>query len=219
VLFIDNDLQDWQSLYKHSTEAMDLFPNQPQIYFLNAVACLQLEKYDETVTVSDEGLIYVLDNKRMEGQFLMIKGEALYKSGKMKEAFELFDKSVELDPDNYIALNNYAYYLSLAGENLTKAEQMSGKVIERFPENATYLDTYAWVLFKKGEYKLAKFYMESAIKNGGENNGTLLEHYGDILFKLEQTEEAIKYWQKAKDLGEVSEILNRKINERNYFDE
>jgi tetratricopeptide (TPR) repeat protein len=219
VLFIDNDLQDWQSLYKHSTEAMDLFPNQPQIYFLNAVACLQLEKYDETVTVSDEGLMYVLDNKRMEGQFLMIKGEALYKSGKMKEAFELFDKSVELDPDNYIALNNYAYYLSLAGENLTKAEQMSGKVIERFPENATYLDTYAWVLFKKGEYKLAKFYMESAIKNGGENNGTLLEHYGDILFKLEQTEEAIKYWQKAKDLGEVSEILNRKINERNYFDE
>jgi tetratricopeptide (TPR) repeat protein len=219
VLFIDNDLQEWQALYEHSTEAMDLFPNQPQVYFLNAVACIQLEKYDETVTVSDEGLMYVLDNKRMEGQFLMLKGEARYKSGNMKEAFQLFDKSVELDPDNHIALNNYAYYLSLAGENLSKAEQMSGKVIERFPDNSTYLDTYAWVLFKKGEYKLAKFYMESAIKNGGEENATLLEHYGDILFKLEQIEEAIKYWEKAKDLGEVSEVLNRKINERSYFDE
>jgi tetratricopeptide (TPR) repeat protein len=219
VLFIDNDLQDWQGLYKHSTGAMDLFPNQPQVYFLNAVACLQLEKYDETLTVSDEGLMYVLDNKRMEGQFLMLKGEALYKSGKMKDAFKMFDKSVELDPDNHIALNNYAYYLSLAGENLSKAEQMSGKVIERFPDNATYLDTYAWVLFKKGEFKLAKFYMESALKYGGEDNGTLLEHYGDILFKLEQTDEAIKYWQKAKDMGEVSEVLNKKINERNYFDE
>lgn len=219
VLFIDNDLQDWQGLYEHSTEAMDLFPNQPQIYFLNAVACIQLEKYDETVTISDEGLMYVLENKRMEGQFLMLKGEALYKTGKMEEAFQLFDKSIELDPDNHIALNNYAYYLSLAGENLSKAEQMSGKVIERFPDNSTYLDTYAWVLFKKGEYKLAKFYMESAIKNGGEENGTLLEHYGDILFKLEQTEEAIQYWQKAKDFGEVSELLDKKIEERNYFDE
>lgn len=219
VLFIDNDLQDWQSLYDHSSQAMDLFPNQPQVYFLHAIACIQLEKFDETLTVSDEGLMYVLDNKQMEGQFLMLKGEAYYKTGKRKEAFELFDQSVELDPDNHIALNNYAYYLSLTGENLDKAERMSGKVIERFPENSTYLDTYAWVLFKKGEYKLARFYMESAIKNGGEENGTLLEHYGDILFKLQQTDEAIKYWQKARDLGEVSELLDKKIQERNYFAE
>lgn len=219
VLFIDNDLQDWQGLYKHSTQAMDLFPNQPQVYFLNAIACIQLEKYDETLSVADEGLMYVVDNVRMEGQFLMLKGEALYKTGKKKQAFELFDKSVELDPENHIALNNYAYYLSLAGENLDKAEQMSGKVIERFPENSTYLDTYAWVLFKKGAYKLAKFYMESAIKNGGEENGTLLEHYGDILFKLGETEQALNYWQKAKNLGEDSKILEKKIRERNYFEE
>jgi len=219
VLFIDNDLQDWQGLYEHSSQAMDLFPNQPQVYFLNAVACIQLEKYDETRSVSDEGLMYVLDNKRMEGQFLMLKGEAFYKTGKKTEAFELFDRSVELDPDNHIALNNYAYYLSLAGENLDKAERMSGKVIERFPDNSTYLDTYAWVLFKKGEYKLAKFYMESAIKNGGEENATLLEHYGDILFKLGETSEAIKTWEKAQNQGEVSELLEKKIRERNYFDE
>lgn len=219
VLFIDNDLQDWQSLYKHSNEALELFPNQPQIYFLNAIACLQLEKYDETLTVSDEGLMYVLDNKRMEGQFLMLKGEVFYKKGNKEQAFKLFDESVDLDPDNHIALNNYAYYLSLAGKNLDKAERMSGRVIERFPDNATYLDTYAWVLFKKGEYKLAKFYMESALKNGGDDNSTLLEHYGDILFKLGETDQAVKYWLKAKEHGDVSEVLEKKINQRNYFDE
>ncbi|SHF79510.1 Tetratricopeptide repeat-containing protein [Mariniphaga anaerophila] len=219
VLFIDNDLQDWQGLYSHSNQAMELFPNQPQVYFLNAVACIQLEKYDETASIVDEGLMYVVDNKRLEGQFLMLKGEALYKTGKMKEAFGLFDKSVDLDPENYIALNNYAYYLSLTGDSLDKAERMSGKVIERFPENSTYLDTYAWVLFKKGEYKLAKFYMESAIKNDKDQTATLLEHYGDILFKLEQTDEAVKYWEKAKNMGDVSELLDKKIRERKYFEE
>jgi tetratricopeptide (TPR) repeat protein len=160
----------------------------------------------------------VVDNKRMEGQFLMLKGEALYKMGNIEAAFKQFDESVILDPDNHIALNNYAYYLSLTGENLDKAERMSGKVIEKFPDNATYLDTYAWVLFKKGEYKLARFYMESALKYSEEENSTLLEHYGDILFKLQQTDEAIKYWQKAKDLGEYSELLEKKINQRSYFD-
>jgi tetratricopeptide (TPR) repeat protein len=219
LLFIDNDLQDWQGLYEHSKEAMNLFPNQPQTYFLHAIACVQLEKFKETVSVSDEGLMYVVDNPQMKGQFIMLKGEALYKMGQMQEAFELFDESVELDPDNHIALNNYAYYLSLAGKNLDKAERMSGKVIEMFPDNPTYLDTHAWVLFKKGEYSLARFYMESAINNGGGENGTLLEHYGDILIKLNETEKAVENWKKARELGDASELIDRKIDEKRYIEE
>lgn len=219
VLFIDNDLQDWQALYDHSSEAIGLFPNQPQVYFLNAVACVQLEKYDETVSVSEEGLDFVIDNPQLEGQFLMLKGEALYKQNKVQEAFKFFDKAVELDHENHIALNNYAYYLSLFGENLDKAERMSGKVIERFPNNPTYLDTHAWVLFRKGDFSLAKFYMESALNNGGDENATLLEHYGDILYKLGKTEEALEYWQKAKENGGAGEVLERKIKEKRYLEE
>jgi tetratricopeptide (TPR) repeat protein len=218
VLFIDNDLQDWPGLYEHSKKAMELFPNQPQVYFLNAIACIQLEKYDETITTAEEGLDYVVENPQLEGQFLMLKGEAIYKQGKPEEAFAFFDKAVELDPDNYIALNNYAYYLSIAGKDLDKAERMSGKVVEKFPDNSTYLDTHAWVLFKKGNYTLAKFYMQSAINNGGENNPTLLEHYGDILFMLEKLEEARQFWEKAKDNGGSSEVLERKIKEKKYFE-
>ena len=219
VLFIDNDLQEWDSLYNHSKNAIELFPNQPQVYFLHAVACVQLEKFDETITVSDEGLEYVVDNQQLQGQFLMLKGEALYKQNKLDEAFELFDKSVQLDPDNYIALNNYAYYLSVCGRDLDKAERMSGKVIEQFPDNPTYLDTHAWVLFKKGNYTLAKFYMQSAINNGGDKNPTLLEHYGDILFMLKKTDEARQYWEKAKDNGGTSAVLDRKIREKKYIEE
>lgn len=219
VLFIDNDLQDWDGLYKHSKNAIELFPNQPQTYFLNAVACIQLEKFEETKTVVEEGLDFVVDNPQLQGQFLMLKGEAIYKLGEQDEAFSLFDESVQLDPENYIALNNYAYYLSVAGKNLDKAERMSGKVVERFPDNPTYLDTHAWVLFKKGEYTLAKFYMESALNSGGQDNPTLLEHYGDILFMLQKLDEAKQFWEKAKNSGSTSEVLERKIKEQKYIEE
>jgi len=219
VLFIDNDLQDWDGLYKHSKQTIGLFPNQPQGYLLNAVATIQLEKFEETITVSEEGMDFIVDNPQLEGQFLMLKGEAVYKLNRKQEAFKLFDKAVELDRENYIALNNYAYYLSLDGGDLDKAERMSGRVVARFPNNATYLDTHAWVLFKKGEYKLAKFYMESAIKNGGDDNATLLEHYGDILFMSEKLNEAKEYWEKAKENGGNSEVLLRKIKEQKYFEE
>ncbi len=219
LLFIDNDLQDWQVLYEHSTNAIELFPNQPNVYLLKSVACIQLEKYDETITVIDEGLDFVVDNPALKGQMLMLKGEALYKQNNIDEAFELFDKSVELSPENYVGLNNYAYYLSLVGRELDKAERMSGKVVERFPDNSTYLDTYAWVLFKKGNYTLAKFYMEAAIKYGGEDNAVMLEHYGDILFMLNKLEEAKQYWKKAKENGGKSEVLLQKIKEQKYIAE
>lgn len=219
VLFIDSDLQAWNDLYDHSLKTMELFPNQPQGYFMNALASIQLEKFDETIKVVDEGLDYVIDNPQLRGNFLMLKGEAVYKAKSKGEAFEIFDQAISAFPDNHIALNNYAYYLSLDGGDLDKAERMSGKVIERFPDNSTYLDTYAWVLFKKGEYSLARFYMESAIKNGGEDNATLLEHYGDILFMLERTAEAIKYWEKARELGGDSQVLLKKIKEGKYFEE
>ena len=219
VMYLDNDLQDWEGLYGHTKEIIELFPNQPQGYFFHAIACVQLEKFDETITVSEEGIDYVVDNPQLTANFLMLKGEAIYKLGKKEDAFAIFDKAVDMDPENYLTLNNYAYYLSLDGSNLDKAERMSGKVVERFPDNSTYLDTHAWVLFKKGEYTLAKFYMESAIKNGGDENDTLLEHYGDILYKAGKVNEAVEQWEKAKDAGSGSDMLDRKIKEKKYIEE
>jgi len=219
LMFIDNDLQDWDGLYKHTKKVVELFPNQPQGYFFNALACVQLESFEEAVKISDEGLDYVVDNPQLEANFLMLKGESVYKSDKKEEAFEIFDKAVEIDPNNHLTLNNYAYYLSIDGSNLDKAERMSGKVVERFPDNSTYLDTHAWVLFRKGEYTLAKFYMETAIKNGGEENAVLLEHYGDILYKAGKVEEAVENWIKAKELDSESETIDKKIKEKKYIEE
>ena len=219
IMYIDNDLQEWEKLYEHTGKIIELFPNQPQGYFFKAIACVQLEKFDETIELSEEGMDYVIDNPQLQANFLMLKGEAIYKNGNRPEAFKVFDKAVKIDPENYLTLNNYAYYLSVEGINLDKAERMSGKVVERFPDNATYLDTHAWVLFKKGEYTLAKFYMDSAIKNSDDESDTLLEHYGDILYKTGNVEEAVEYWKKAKESGSESKVLDRKIEEQKYIEE
>lgn len=219
ILYIDNDLQDWPMLFEHGKAAVELFPNQPQFYFFQAIGALQSEKYSEAISVADEGLNYLVDNQLLKGQFLFLKGEAKYKLNQLNEAFVLFDEAITLDPENFIALNNYAYYLSLAGEDLEKAERMSGRVVERFPDNATYLDTYAWVLFKKKNYALAKFYMESALSHSEEENPTLIEHYGDILMMLGNVEEALRNWEKAVSLGSGSKTIKQKIAEKKYIEE
>jgi tetratricopeptide (TPR) repeat protein len=117
-----------------------------------------------------------------------------------------------------MAMNNYAYYLSVRNENLAKAEELSSKAVRANPDNSTYLDTYAWVLFMRKDYSLAKFYMESAIKNGGDKNGVIVEHYGDILIMLGEKEKAVEQWKKALGTGEGTKLLSEKIKQERYLD-
>lgn len=218
LLITENQIQDFESMAKNSEKALELFPSQPLLYILSAVANLQLKNYEQTIKSLENGQIYVVDNKKMEAQFEMYRAEAYYNLDKSAKAFSAFENVIKNDPENYMAMNNYAYYLSVRGEQLEKAEKMSSMVIQAHPDNPTYLDTHAWVLFKKKEYRLAKFYMETALKNGGDENDVILEHYGDILFMLNDVDGAVTYWKKALDMGNESEILQQKIIERLYIE-
>ena len=64
----------------------------------------------------------------------------------------------------------------------------------------------------------AKEWLEKAMTNGGESMPTLLEHYGDILFKLNDKEQALLYWQKAQEKGSSSELLYKKITNKQLFE-
>ena len=218
MILISNDLLDFKSIYTDSEKALTLFPNQVTLYGLKAVACLQLEKYDEALEILKEGEPYLLDNKIMKIQFALYQAEAYYKLNRVEEAFKAFDEVITLDPENWMAMNNYAYYLSVRNENLAKAEELSSKAVRANPENSTYLDTYAWVLFMRKDYALAKFYMETAMKNGGEKSGVITEHYGDILIMLGEKEKAIEEWKKALELGEGTKFLSEKIKQERYLD-
>jgi tetratricopeptide (TPR) repeat protein len=218
MLLISNDLLDFKGIYTDAETAIGLFPSQPSLYGLKAVACLQLEKYTEALEVLKEGEPYLLDNKLMKIQFELYRAEANYKLDRVEEAFKAFDSVISIDPENWLAMNNYAYYLSLRNEELEKAEQLSSKAVRANPDNPTYLDTYSWVLFMRKDYTLAKFYMETAIKNGGDKNGVIVEHYGDILFMLGQKQEALEQWKKALEKGDGSDFLSEKIKQERYLD-
>jgi tetratricopeptide (TPR) repeat protein len=218
IILISNDLQDFKRVYDDCNEAIELFPNQPILYGLKAVACLQLDKYEESLKTLEEGEPYILGNKPLRVQFELYKAEANYKLDRVQDAFKAFDEVIRQDPENYMAMNNYAYYLSLRNENLDKAEQMSSKAVRANPDNSTYLDTYAWVLFKQKNYSLAKFYIESALKNGGDQNGVIVEHYGDILYMLGDKGKAVDQWKKARELGDASELISEKIKQERYFE-
>ena len=218
LLLINNDLLDWSSMNEDSNKALQYFPEQPLIYILKSVGLLQQKKYIELLAVIDSGLVHVKNDPKILSQLYTYRAEAYYNLKRYNEAFDVFDKVVELDPENYMAMNNYAYYLSLKGERLGIAEKLSAKVIQANPDNATYLDTYAWVFFMKKDYQLAKFYMETALSKKTEDSAVLVEHYGDILFYLNDIDNALVQWRKSLKMGNDSKILKRKISEKKYIE-
>ncbi|HEY5509706.1 MAG TPA: tetratricopeptide repeat protein [Prolixibacteraceae bacterium] len=218
LLYIDNDLLDWKSLSYDSKRAIKYFPEQPVLYILDAVAMIQQGNYIDVFAVLDSAETYSTNKTQLLSQVYTYRAEAYYKLKDYEKAFSWFDKVVEIDPQNYLALNNYAYYLSLKSLKLDVAERLSNLVIKNNPDNATYLDTYAWVLFKKKDYQLAKFYMESALSSSSEENPVLVEHYGDILFFLNQKDKAVQQWEKSLKMGNKSKILPLKIKKVAYIE-
>lgn len=218
-MLLSNELEDWQGLFDDTSTALLHLPEEATLYMWKAMAELQLEKTEDAVTTAKKGLEYVGDNTFVKEQLTVFVADANYQLGKVDEAIAAYEEVIKNNPTNYPAMNNYAYYLSEVNRDLNKAESCANKVVQANPTNSTYLDTYAWVLFKKGDYQLAKFYQETAIEHHESPSGLYLEHYGDILFKLGETEKALEQWKKADELGDTSEWLKKKIEQKTYLEE
>jgi len=218
ILLIEAEQQHYQSLFDLSKEAMELFPYQPNLFLYNGIAAIQLKHYDEAIVALKDGANVTIGNSALSAQFYSSIGDSYNSLSKYKESNEAYEKALKFDESNTYVLNNYAYYLSLRGESLERAKEMAKRCNELQPNNASFEDTYAWVLFRSGEYDLADKWIDKAIANGGIKSGTIMEHKGDILMKLGKEQDAIDFWNRAKELGGGSEKLNQKINQKKYID-
>ena len=90
--------------------------------------------------------------------------------------------------------------------------------MKKNPDNATYLDTHAWVLYVQGNIEEARKFIEKAVRQSENVSGTIIEHYGDILFKLGDVDGAMRQWQKAKGMDESSDLLDKKIADRQLYE-
>jgi tetratricopeptide (TPR) repeat protein len=213
LLSLDSELQDYPMLKKDSDEAIELFPTMPFFYLLNGIALSQQDQHKEAIDILESGKELVIDDDATLLEFYSTLGEAYHHAGQFEDSDKAYDRALNIRPDNVYVLNNYSYYLSLRKDKLDKAETMAAKANELIPGMASFQDTYAWVLYQAEKYEQAKEWLEKAMANGGNSSGTIIEHYGDVLFQLGQKEEAIRQWEKAKDLGDSSDMIDKKIRD------
>jgi tetratricopeptide (TPR) repeat protein len=210
---------DYKEVAIYTRIAVEEFPENAEFWFYEG-ALLSAQKKDSLAVEALETALRF--NEEKNSQLAQVAygtlGNSLYQLGDQAAAFSNFEKALALNPNDEQVLNNYAYFLSLAKQDLVKALEMAQRVVKKHPKNGTYLDTLAWVLYQLQRYTEAASSLEEALKFEKEPSGVLMEHYGDILFRLGKVEDAVSWWKKAKESPEGSEHLAQKIKDRQVHD-
>jgi tetratricopeptide (TPR) repeat protein len=221
LLLLQAETQDYNGLLKSSNQAIELFPNQNFVFYLNAAAKYQAKDFAAAAVAYHQALAITFDNKEMQAQIYSGLGDVYNELKQYAKSDSFYNASLDLKPDEVFVLNNYAYYLALRKEQLPKAAQMAKHANELQPNNASFEDTYAWVLFKMANYEQALIWIELALSHSETQTATLMEHYGDILYFLTKKDaavQAIEKWKAAKTLGAGSEQLSEKIKEGKWIE-
>ena len=196
-------------------------PSEITFYYYEGEAHYRSGNNAEAIRVLQRGADRVDENTdpQLASDVLALLGDVLHDSHLTEEAYLAYDRSLEYNPLNLFCLNNYAYFLSVEGKKLDKAEGMSRRTVEVEPQNATYLDTYAWILFKLGRFREAQIYMEEALRYTPETeeNVSIFDHAGDIYYYCGKKDRAPEFWKKALQLTSdkaQKRLLQRKIRQR-----
>lgn len=216
---------DAESVIRLCKTAVDYGSTSLVYYYYLSVAYLQQERYEETLSTIRLGLQKVEDRSEvaMLANMYAISGDIYHRLGNDRMAFEAYDSCLLYRPDDAMALNNYAYYLSLHKKDLARAEKMSLRSNELETENPTYLDTYAWILFQQRRYAESRVVMDSVIVLLGDSisadDAGLVEHAGDIYAQCGDVDKAMEFWRQAQQLGSDSATLEEKLRKRKYIEE
>lgn len=206
AIYTASMLNKYNDIMEMGNEALTIFPNKKELKLFTGIAYFQNENFEQAYTYLVDGYESGLD-MGVQIQFLTFLAESSYKLKKVDESFYYFEELLLLQPDNYMVMNNYSYYMALEEITLERAEELSRKAINEYPQNPTYLDTYAWILFKLNRYEEAYDYISKAVAKEIEDPDVYF-HYAWILCKTGDKERSGEYFKKAQNSGfsDIEEI-------------
>jgi len=206
---------------KASSEAILLEPKNPSNYRLRVrcylgsgetdLACadyyemLKLDprmKIDEAIDCKETGNYKYskkwLDEVSAYEYYLMGYGKKMGDNNSVEEALKLFTKSIDLIPNNYLALANRASCYIILGD-YKKALNDINKVIESKPDNFQSYNTRMYLKTKLEDYKGALIDINKAIELRKNYPGYYLDR-GHIKTIMGDSIDAIKDFEKAISL-------------------
>lgn len=144
LLFLDSLLDDLPAALQHAQLAIERLDDPGRYYLTKAKALVQLKKYQEAKYVLTEAQ----ETNQSQKEYQVLMAQVSAELGLYPQAYAAYDHLLEINPNDYSVMNQYAYLIAQTNGDLDLAMAHMEKLTRIFPENSDYLHTYAWVLYQ-----------------------------------------------------------------------
>ena len=137
---------------------------------------------------ADAGLVAFPESDNL----LQARAAALDAVGRRKESLAWYAARTRARPWDPEAMNNQAYQLALAGEQLSLAQKLAEQAVAARPV-AAYFDTLGWVHYRRGQLPAAREWLEKALARDSEPE--IAAHLGEVLWAAGEKTRAEMVWR------------------------
>ncbi|MDP7004996.1 MAG: tetratricopeptide repeat protein [Phycisphaerales bacterium] len=142
---------------------------------------------------------------------LSIAAQSMSVLGEVDAPIKLYKKSLELNPNDALTLNNLAW-LRLNKEGPTEqVVDLCLRAIELDPVAPYIMDTVGWMYAMKGDQKLAITYLSNALRSSNRPSPETYDHLGDAYWMNSQKESAIRAWKTAVSILNEAETKRAEL--------
>jgi tetratricopeptide (TPR) repeat protein len=158
----------------------------------------------------------IKDHPREIG-FYILAGEMYESQQDWPDAKAMYQKALEIQPDNPLASNNLAYVMLEQGGNVDIALGMAQTAQRGMPDSPYVADTLGWAYYHKGVYKSAIDLFQESLrlneKRGGVDNPTVHLHLGLAYQKVNQPAQARQQLERALRINPNNSEARRALSE------
>jgi tetratricopeptide (TPR) repeat protein len=174
-------------------------------------------QYNELLKTSEQA-IDLFPNQAVA---FIFNGIANEKKGNYTEAISALDQAVMMTAKKPNLKHDALVELGVTyskSKNYEKSDKAFDEALKLNNKSSIALIKYANALQLRGVSDRAKPMADEALSLSMESDPVILEFYGDYIFKTGDKDKALQYWQKAKQRGNKSPVLEKKILEKSFVE-
>ena len=167
VIQLNADADSLDAVREIAHKGTELFPDNFYFPIMESTAYSLRKDWQSAIKVLKAVDITDVKNNKAVSTLLTTLADCYYQADSVEQAFSTYEKAIALNDENFLAYNNYAYFLAESDRDLDKALNYARFAVLNDPENPTSLDTYAWVYFKKKDFAEARKQIDNALRAYG----------------------------------------------------
>lgn len=176
-------------------------PDDARIAQVTAGQLMQLERYEEALTVLNGPLLNTADQT---ADIRFLRGAAYESLGRIPEAEAELWTALQAAPNEPVYLNYLGYLWVDSGTRVAEGAEMIARAHAADPEDGNIQDSLGWAQFRQGQYDVAVETLEQAVAKEPAN-AEINDHLGDAYWMVGRRREAGFQWNRVLTLDPDAE--------------